>query len=122
MLKLAHRPAESAISEGNLIENPLFVLNNRDSKPKNKADYVKSISLGTVIVENRAVERAVQLNASIQYGFPTTFAYRILIAIIEQAYAKGLQSPKVPISRFQIARKLGYQSPSKKDYDAIENA
>lgn len=122
MEAIVRRPAESAISEGNLVENPLFVLNNKDSKPKDKAAYSKVIPLGTIILDNRAIERSVKLVATPEYGFPTTFAYRVLLAIIEKGYAEGLQSPKVPITRWQIAKALGYRSPSRKDYQAIENA
>jgi len=121
-LHSARRPVEAEISEGNLVENPLFVLSNKDARPKDKADYVKVIPLGTIIAGNRAIERAIKLHASTEYGYPTTFAYRILLAIIELARRHGFQSPTVRTSRHQLARMLGYSAPGKLVYADIENA
>jgi len=119
---VARRPDEAEICEGNLAENPLFVLSNKDARPKDKADYVKVIPLGTIIAGNRAIERAIKLHASTEYGYPTTFAYRVLLAIIELARREGFQSPAVRTSRHQLARMLGYAAPGKLVYADIENA
>jgi hypothetical protein len=50
------------------------------------------------------------------------FASLVLHAIFEQARNQGLASPVVHIGRCQIARRLGYARPSKKDYLQIERA
>lgn len=121
-LVVARRPDESAISEGNLVENPLFVLSNKEAKPKNKADYTKLIRLGTTAELGRTIERSVKLSASPEYGFPTMFAYRVLLAIIEKAHRTGFESPHVDISRHEIARYLGCRTPGKREYEDIENA
>ena len=98
-----------------------FVLNNKDAKPKDKAAYTKVVPLGTVIENGRANERAVKLSASPEYGYPTMFAYRVLIAIIQQAHRAGLVSANVEISRHQIAVALSLKTPGKREYEDIEN-
>lgn len=118
----ARRPDEAAIAEGNLVEHPLFVLTNKEAKPKDKAAYVKVIPLGTILVGSKAVERTIKLNASTEYGYPTTFGYRILLALIELARRNHFESPKVRTSRHQLAQLIGIKSPGKREYDDIENA
>lgn len=119
---VARKPDEAAIAEGNLVETPLFVLTNKEAKPKNKAGYTKVIPLGTIIVDRKAIERVIKLNASTEYGYPTTFAYRILLALIQVARAGRFESPKVATSRHQLAQMLGIKAPGKQEYDDIENA
>lgn len=120
--QLARRPEEAAIAEGNLAEHPLFVLTNKEAKPKDKAAYTKLIPLGTVKVGPRDIERSVELNASTKYGYPTTFGYRILLALIELARDEGFASPTVRTSRHQIASLIGISKPNKDQYEDIENA
>ncbi|MGA9521494.1 MAG: replication initiator protein A, partial [Myxococcaceae bacterium] len=128
---LARRPAEAAISEGNLAENPLFVLNNKDAKPPIGVDangkpdlslYTRVLSIGKTIDAGTEVERSVTLKANPQFGYPTMFAYRLLIAIIEEARRHDFASPTVYISRHALASRLGMKRPGHKEYKDIENA
>jgi hypothetical protein len=125
---LSSRPAESAISEGNLVENPLFVLTNKEARPLDEngeirlADYEKVVHIGLERVGTELAERRVVMNASPKYGFPTMFAYRLLLAVIQRAQQAGFGGPKVFIGRHEIATALGYSRPSSAVYADIENA
>jgi len=118
----ARRPAEAAICEGNLIENPIFVLHSSEAKPKDKSEYVKLIPLGTIIDGKRAIERAIKLHASTEFGFPTTFAYRLILIIIALLQETGFANPTIRTTRYHLAKRLGIKRPSRKDYEDIENA
>jgi hypothetical protein len=119
---LPKKPQESSIAEGNLAEVPIFVLTNHEARPKALDAYSKTIDLGTDVVDGVARSRTVVVNAMPAHGFPTMFASLVLHAIFEQARNQGLASPVVHIGRCQIARRLGYARPSKKDYLQIERA
>jgi hypothetical protein len=121
-LDLAKKPHETSIAEGNLAEFPIFVLTNHEARPKALEAYNKTITLGTDVVDGVARTRTVVVNAMPAHGFPTMFASLVLHAIFEQARNQGLVSPRVHIGRCQIARRLGYLRPSKKDYLQIERA
>jgi hypothetical protein len=88
---IARRPAEAEICEGNLAENPISVLTNKEARPRDKAKYGKAIQLTPMKIKGLTVERTVKLNASTEYGFPTMFAYRVLVAIIQGAHRSGLR-------------------------------
>jgi hypothetical protein len=120
--ELAKKPQESSIAEGNLAEFPIFVLTNHEARPKALEAYSKTISLGTDVIDGVARTRTVVVNAMPAHGFPTMFASLVLHVIFEQARNQGLASPVVHIGRCQIARRLGYTRPSKKDYLQIERA
>ena len=82
---LVRRPSESAGSEGNLAELPIWVLHSKEARPKLNSDYSKTIDLGTVLNEDgRALERTITITAAPKYGFPTMFAYRVLLAILQE--------------------------------------
>lgn len=128
---IARRPAESAISEGNLAENPIFVLSNKDAKPPiglgadgkpDLSEYTRSIFVGKSQLDGREIERSVTLKANPQFGFPTMFAYRLLIAIIDECRKTNFQSPLVYINRNELAQRLGNKKPGKSDYLDIQNA
>jgi hypothetical protein len=120
--ELAKKPQESSIAEGNLAEFPIFVLTNHEARPKALDAYSKTIRLGTDVIDGVARTRTVVVNAMPAHGFPTMFGSLVLHAIFEQARNQGLASPVVHIGRCQIARRLGYARPGKKDYLQIERA
>lgn len=134
---LSRTPIETSISEGNLAENPIFVLNASDAKPlragidektgnkiryPDKNDYKRTIELGTTEVNGRTCVKTLDIAAHQEFGYPTMFAYRLLLIVIDEAQRQGLQSPVVYINRHQLARRLGYKTLGKSLYEDIDNA
>jgi hypothetical protein len=80
---LARKPDESAVAEGNIAENPIFVLTNKEAKPaftskeKAKRLYTRAISVSREMLAGRPVERSVTLTANPNFGYPTMFACRV---------------------------------------------
>lgn len=132
----SRRPAEGEISEGNLAENPIFVLSNKDARPVRKdpndpknvlvnlEDYKRDLDVGEVeLQDGRLVRRKLSLTANPQFGFPTVFAYRVLLILCDEAKKQSrFENPVVYISRYEIATRLGYKKPGKQVYDDITNA
>lgn len=122
------RPVESAISEGNLVENPIFVLTNKEARPLGKngevhpADYTRTLMITTSESSGHTVEKSIVISAHQKYGFPTMFAYRILIALFDEAKKKNFSDPVIHISRNELAKRIGYDIPGSKVYADISNA
>lgn len=128
---IARRPVEAAISEGNLAENPIFVLHNTDAKPAvrvgpdGKPDlspYTRTLGISKDVVDGRDVERSITLKANPQFGYPTMFAYRLLIAVIDELRAHQFSSPVAFLSRHELGTRVGLKRPSKTDYANIVNS
>lgn len=129
----SRRPLEVAVSEGNLAELPIFVLSNKDARPYVKdafgkkvidpKDYIRLHELGIVDVEGQFRPRNVVIKASAHAGFPTMFAHRVLLVLMEAAREQSkFYSPFVRISRHEILQRLDYSDPSAKDYRQLLDA
>jgi hypothetical protein len=141
----ARRPSESAISEGNIAEYPIFVLNAHEAFPKrylktpdgkvdrttgakHEDDYLKLIEFPPDHRHGVVIERSLTIVASVHLGFPTMFAYRLLCAIIEEARNQGLldagrsDDVVVYVTRYTLAKRLGYATLGSKDYASIISA
>jgi len=116
------KPDEFTLAEGNLAELPIFVLSNKEAKPKELADYKRHVVLGTRHENGQEVERSVTVTANPAYGFPTMLANRVLHAVIAASQEQRFESPFVFITRHQIAVKLGYQQPGATEYRLILDA
>jgi hypothetical protein len=117
------RPSESAITEGNLAELPIWVLSNKEARRLSSTASLDAVTLATYTkVLQLAEGSSVAIEASPKHGFPTMFAYRVLLVVLDTAQKDGLQSRLVRLSRYDIALRLGYRQPGSAVYDDIENA
>jgi YgiT-type zinc finger domain-containing protein len=135
-------PRERTVVEGNLVEHPIWKLNNRQARPKRVAvdastgepreyvepeDYTQTFELGPHPADSQR-RRQLVMRADVHAGFPTMHAFRVLLVVIERAHQLGYAGQKVPITPTEIALGLGAEEPGGKDYrsiygslDALEN-
>ena len=86
---------EGSITEGNLAENPVFVLSNKDAFPKDKVNgYTKRISYPPEKVGDQWVDRYIEISASQEKGFPTTLAFRLLVALVSEFDQQSLAAKR----------------------------
>jgi hypothetical protein len=135
-------PRERTVVEGNIVEHPIWRLTNRQAKPLRNmideetgkvlvdkvtgkprqypepTDYTIEIDLGPV-PEDARKRRQLKVRASVHHGYPTVFAFRVLVVLIEKADSVGYVSQKVEITPTEIARGLGIDQPGGSRYDAI---
>lgn len=101
------RLKEAYLSEGNLIENPIFRLSNKEARPTragglvDPADYV----IEHVLDVDGVARRKLVVRADVHSGFPTMFAYRVLLSVLQRARELGWPQ-RVPITRPHIRRDL----------------
>jgi hypothetical protein len=124
-LVVAQRPRESAIVEGNLAEAPVFVLDPQLARPlrnglRHPDDYVRRVSMPQVR-RGELVDKSVTVTASPEYGFPTIFALRCLVAILDIGYKRGANDGIIPVTRHEIAKAVGHSRPSTGLYTDILN-
>jgi hypothetical protein len=123
--RVVRHPRGDAISEGNLLEHPIFVLTNKEAKPVganreiHPSDYVRTAYFSR---EGEEGERSLVIKASPHHGFPTMFGYRIMVALFEEAKRCGFDSPRIHLSRHDLAKRIGFDRPSKEDYNDLVNA
>lgn len=123
---------ERAIAEGNILEYPIFKLSNKEARPyygrdeqgnplyreqdyKFAYEYLEPGEAGPV-------QRRVEIEVDMHSGFPTMFAYNVLIVILEKFAEDGFRQPRVPITRYEICRRLGMTKFAGAQYGYIDDA
>jgi len=137
-------PRERTVVEGNVVEHPIWKLSNRYAKPMRKVldehgelvldaktkkpvliqnveDYTRTIDLGLDPHDARK-RRALVITASLHFGYPTVYAFRILVVIVEKAHALKYASQKIEITPTEITKGLGITKPGGTDYRNIYDA
>ena len=138
-------PRERTVVEGNIVEHPIWKLTNRQAKPMRNmidkatgkvlvdpstgkpqqypdpADYTLELDLGRAPDDARK-RRRLKIVASVHHGYPTVFAFRVLVVVIERAHALGYVSQKVEITPTEIVNGLGIEKRGGSTYRAIYDA
>lgn len=138
-------PRERTVVEGNIVEHPIWKLTNRQAKPMrpmvdeetgkvlvhpetgkpklyaDPADYTLDIDLGSAPDDARK-RRRLHITASVHHGFPTVFAFRVLVVIVEKAHALNYASQKVEITPTEIVKGLGIEKRGGSTYRGIYDA
>jgi hypothetical protein len=138
-------PRERTVVEGNIVEHPIWKLTNRQAKPlrtmvdketgkvlvdpktgrpeqyADPADYTLDIDLGSAPDDARK-RRRLHITASVHHGFPTVFAFRVLVVIVEKAHALNYASQKVEITPTEIVKGLGIEKRGGSTYRGIYDA
>ena len=113
---------EHATVEGNLIEYPIFALSNKEAKPmkddpsgaidpetkkvKRIPDierYKRFVTLETS-TESGIVQRRVEMQASIDWGYPTILGLEMAVYCCHKAQQLGFTSPYVPFTYYDFAK------------------
>lgn len=114
------RVNETSVSEGNILEHPLFKLSNKEAKPTraggllDRSDYRSEHRLGEGI--------RIVIEADMHHGYPTVFGLRVLLAVLEKGRTLGFPARRVPITRAEIARSIGYEEYGGRQYKLITEA
>ena len=93
------------------------MLTNKEARPafssreEAKRLYTRTISISREMLAGRPVERSLTLTANSNFGYPTMFACRVLVALIDEAMKNGLKSDTVGISRNELLRRVGAMVP-----------
>lgn len=124
---------EVYFSEGNLIEHPIFRISNKEAKPFHDADK-ELVNLADYVIEHildttGAARRKLVVRADPHRGFPTIFAYRVLLAVLKHARVPAPNGSgrdwdwlqKVPITRKAIRQALKLKHGGSA-YDYIDEA
>jgi hypothetical protein len=138
-------PVERTVVEGNIVEHPCWKLTNRQAKPlrnmidkatgkvlvdpatgkpqqyPDPADYTVEIDLGPVPTDVRK-RRQLKITASVHHGYPTVFAFRVLVVVVEKAHLLNYLSQKVEITPTEIVNGLGIEKRGGSTYRAIYDA
>ena len=128
------RPNERNLSEGNVLEHPLFKLSNKEARPNRgrdedgkilyaNEDYTRVYELTMDWKKDGShTRRVLEVRASAHYGYPTMFAFRVLLAIIDKAHKLNWENVQVPVSRPEICAALGCDDYGGTQFALIDNA
>jgi hypothetical protein len=120
----------NAISEGNVLEyGALFVMSSKEARPHhgrgengalilNKEDYVAVIPILDIDGEKHG---EIRVEASVEHGWPTQFADKLLTVVLTKAAKNGWKDPVVPITRYELCRSMG-SGTSGADYARLDEA
>lgn len=122
---------EQQVTEGNLLEFPIFKLSNKEARPTRKGgllsrdDYAYSFTQVVRNSDGTLLQKSVTIEADVHWGFPTMFAYRVLLAIIDKLREQtggDFSTARVSISRYEICQRLEMSSIGGTEYELVDHA